>query len=47
MESQATFLRQVVEDGYSEYGAAQGPQSKRRKKSKVWKELLQGINAQG
>ena len=47
MESQATFLRQVVEDGYSEYSAAQGPQRKRRKKSKVWKELLQGMNAQG
>jgi len=47
MESQATSSRQVVEDGYSEYGATQASQRKMRKKSKVWKELLQGMNAQG
>ena len=36
-----------MEDDYSEYGVVQGLLHKRRKKSKVCGELLQGMNAQG
>lgn len=44
MESDATTSSMPVEDGYNEYVA---PKRKRKKKSLVWRELLEGKNEKG
>ena len=44
MESEAATSSIRLEDAYSEYATHQ---RKRKKRSKVWKELEQGKNAQG
>ena len=44
MESEVATSSIWLEDGYSEYATHQ---RKRKKRSKVWKELEQGKNAQG